>query len=210
MKYELILIFAIMFAAQIENFYDQRNLERLNLALANRTINILSNMRIERQVHIYKYRSPIAKEDFDKLTSPMGYRELLNPYTGGTRSSNHKGLDIVGTWHCLIRPIVLNGEILETWPAPDQYYKGHPIHGGYVVLKHDDGWKSNYSHLSKLYVMKGDKLIDGKFYRNGKLLPSEGAIGRQGNTGQSWNEHLHLSIQTPDDEFVDPLQYIDL
>ena len=159
-------------------------------------------------VTVFKYRSPIAFEDFDKKTSPYGYRELLNQNTGGTRTSEHKGLDFVGTWHCLIRPIDLNGEVIDVWMPPNWYYKGHPTLGGYARIKHNDNWISGYPHLSAIYVREGDLLINGIFYRDGKPLKSKGSIGRQGNTGLSWGEHLHLSIQKPDGTFADPLHHV--
>ena len=199
-----------MLCSQVEEQMTQNKLLRNKLQVASNTVSMISNMHRERQTYIFKYRSPILKEDYDKMSSPYGYRELLNPYTGGTQTGSHRGLDVVGTQKCLIRSIALNGEVMETWPAPDGYYRGHPVHGGYVIIKHDDKWIATYSHLSKVYIMKGDLLIDGLFYRDGKLLPSKGNIGRQGDTGQSEGEHLHVTIQKPNGELVDPLRWIDL
>ena len=211
MKTTIIITLGIWLLAysqiQVTNVNDQETY----IIVANRSINYLSNMHIERRQHEYKYKTPIAVGDFDKKTSPFNYRELLNPYTGGTRNSNHMGLDLVGTWHCLISPIALNGEVIDKWYV----VPGHPIHGGYVRIKHPDDWIESHSHLSKIYVKEHDRLIDGIFYRKNwkgewNPLPSGGYIGRQGDTGQSEGEHLHLGIQTPDGKFVDPLHYIDL
>lgn len=184
------------------------NLLREQLIVSNRSINKLSNMYIERQTHVFKYTSPI--KDYDKLTSPFGYRELLNPYTGGTRSSNHKGLDIVGAWHSEIRSIDLNGEVIDVWMPPDDYYRGHDLFGGFVRIRHNDDWISGYTHLSSIYVREDDLLIDGIFYRKGKVIGSIDVIGRQGDTGISTGEHLHLLVEKPDGTFVDPLRWIEL
>ncbi len=174
------------------------------VSIASQSVSLLSSMWTERNEHVYKYRSPI--ESSSLLTSPVGYRELLNPYTGGTRSSEHRGIDLVGTWHCLIRPIALNGVVVDKWYVDP----GHPTHGGYVRIKHPDGWIETHSHLSKIYVKEGDRLIDGKFYRNDKPLPSGGSIGRQGNTGQSEGEHEHLGLLNARGEFVNPLLYVEV
>lgn len=186
----------------------ESNLLKEQLVIANKSVSILSNMRIERAEHIFKYNSPIR--DYDKVTSPFGYRELLNPYTGGTRTSNHKGLDIVGAWNSEIRSIDLNGEVIDVWMPPDDYYRGHDLFGGFVRIKHMDAWISGYTHLSSIYVREGDLLIDGLFYRNGKLIGSIDVLGRQGDTGLSTGEHLHLLIEQPDGTFVDPLKYVEL
>lgn len=208
MKYEIILIGTIMLLAQIEGKMDRISTLKEELSIANNSISTLSNMRIERANHVFKYTSPI--KDYDKFTSPFGYRELLNPYTGGTRSSNHKGLDIVGSWHSEIRPVDMNGEVIDVWMPPDDYYRGHDLFGGFVRIKHEDGWISGYTHLSSIYVREQDLLINGKFYRKGKLISAIDVLGRQGDTGISTGEHLHLLIEQPDGTFVDPLKYVEL
>lgn len=210
MKTTLLITGAILLLAYSQHNVTQNNITKARLIKANETINMIGKTKVAIKNYIYKYRSPIALQDIKKNTSPFGYRELRNPFTGGTRTSNHKGLDIVGTWHCRIRPIGMNGEVVEKWYPPSSWASGHDTHGGYVRIKHTDGWIEGHSHLSEIYVKEGDLLIDGLFYRDGKLLSSMGILGRQGNTGLSEGEHLHLSIQTPDGTFVDPLHYIDL
>lgn len=203
MKSILVLIVIMMLGAQIENQM------MINKTLKTAIIQSgLSNTGEQRKVYITKYTSPIDK--LDKLTSPFGYRELLNPFTGGWMSNYHKGTDMIGLWHCAIKPIDLNGEVIDVWPVPNWYYKGHDVFGAYVRIKHNDKWISGYGHLSAIYVKEGDLLIDGLFYRNGKLLPNKDILGRQGNTGLSTGEHLHLSIKKPDGKFVDPLRWIKL
>jgi len=194
-----------MLLAQLENKIDQVKVLHDELNATHKAIAMFSAMSETEQTRWYKYTSPI--DTLDKFTSPFGYRELLNPFTGGMTKGKHQGFDIVGQWHCEIKPIAPDGEVIDVWPVPNWYYKGHPLFGGYVRIKHDDGWITGYGHLSSIYVKEGDKLIDGLFYRNGKLLKSEGTLGRQGNTGMSTGEHLHLSIETPDGIFVNPLRW---
>ena len=176
----------------------------------NQTIDKLTDARIAVQKYIFKFKKgPISKEYLLKPSSAYGYRELINYQTGGTRTSNHLGFDIVGTWHCPIEPIGLNGEVIDVYPPPDGYYRGHEVHGGYVRIRHDDGWVEGHSHLSAIYVKEGDILKDGIFYRDGKELPSVNLIGRQGNTGQSSGDHDHFSLENEFGEFVDPILYVD-
>lgn len=57
--------------------------------------------------------------------------------------------------------------------------------GGYgyvVIIKHTAGYRSLYGHLSKIYVRRGMKVMQGA------------VIGRSGNTGYSFGPHLHFEI----------------
>jgi len=160
----------------------------------------------------YRFVNPVYWEDREEeqLTSPKGYRELLDLNTGGTRTSEHQGLDIVGTWHARLEPISPDGIIEDKWVVPNKAlgYRGHDIHGGYVIVRLPDGWKYTYSHMSAIYVRIGDVIKNWKIYRNGKYIGD--FIGRMGNTGQSDGEHLHLAIQNPEGRFVNPLQHVDM
>ena len=210
MTKELTLILLLFTGAVLQNQWQGDTEHRAEVKELRTQISSFSAQQKTVDTFEYKYTSPIEKEDFVKLTSPFGYRELLNPFTGGTRTSNHMGLDMVGKWHCEIRPVDMNGEVIDVWMPPNGYYKGHEDFGGFVRIKHLDKWISGYPHLSSIYVREGDKLIDGVFYRNGKVVPSVGVLGRQGNTGISTGEHLHLSIQKPDGLFVNPLRWVEL
>ena len=207
MKRELVLIGTIMLLAQIEHQTTKVEMLKHQLHASNNLVSLISNRIVKENEHVFKYTEPF---NVIKKTSPYGYREFLNPFTGGTIKSNHKGLDVVGQWHCEIKPIALNGVVIDVWPVPNWYYKGHELFGGYVRIEHNDGWISGYGHQSAIYVKEGDLLINGLFYREGKVIPSKSTLGRQGNTGISTGEHLHLSIQNNKGDFVDPLKYIDL
>lgn len=161
---------------------------------------------------VYRFVNPIYWEDREEeqLTSPKGYRELLNLNTGGTRTSEHQGVDMAGTWHARLKPISPDGIIEDKWYVPNVALgrRGHKLHGGYVKVRLSDGWLYAYSHMSAIYVREGDVIKDWKIYRNGKYIGE--FIGRMGDTGQSDGEHLHLAIQNPEGMFVNPLQYVDM
>lgn len=195
-----------MLLAQFSNSITVDKEHKVEIAQVKSGISLMSNYLIVQKNKVYKYTKPF---NIVKPTSPFGYRELLNPFTGGVTTGSHMGIDIVGNWHCEVSSIA-DGVVLDVWPVPNWYYKGHELFGGYIRIEHADGWISGYGHLSSIYVKEGDVLKDGLFYRNGKLLPSKGVMGRQGNTGMSTGEHLHLSIQDAEGEFVDPLEYLEL
>ena len=137
---------------------------------------------------------PIAEDDYIRLTSPYGHR---NPEEiGGYGDSFHNGLDIAGVWMARIVSVA-DGKVVEHWPAPNGFYKGHPVLGGYIRIDHGDGTESKYGHLSSTIVHEGDEVKAGQM------------IGRQGNTGKSQNAHLHFGLMIDGVE-VNPLKYLDI
>ena len=191
MRYILLIAFMLI-GAYLEQFIvENRHLEE-QLASSQRIINILENYH--RPVEEYLFAMPIHKDDFIRYTSPFGYRELVNPYTGGTRESMHKGLDILGTYQARITAIA-DGIIIEHYPAPNGFFKGHELLGGMIKIDHGNGWTSVYGHMSATY-------------KNETAFVSAGeVIGRQGNTGQSQGSHLHFELQY-NNVAVNPLKYV--
>ncbi|OGY13058.1 MAG: hypothetical protein A3F61_01655 [Candidatus Blackburnbacteria bacterium RIFCSPHIGHO2_12_FULL_41_13b] len=55
-------------------------------------------------------------------------------------------------------------------------------YGNSIIIKHEDGLKSRYAHLSRIDVRDGDEVDPAT------------AIGKLGNTGRSTGAHLHLEI----------------
>ncbi|MBB0230262.1 peptidoglycan DD-metalloendopeptidase family protein [Streptomyces calidiresistens] len=68
-----------------------------------------------------------------------------------------------------------------------------------VVLRHDNGYHSQYAHLSLVTVEPGDRVGTGR------------RIGLSGNTGNSTGPHLHFEIRlTPQyGSAVDPVRWLD-
>jgi murein DD-endopeptidase MepM/ murein hydrolase activator NlpD len=120
------------------------------------------------------------------VSSHAGYRD--DPMGGGEESRLHKGVDLVGP-HAAPVHAAAAGIVVEHWPAPNGFYKGHPIFGGLVVIDHQEGSFTLYGHLSETFVHEGQRVEKGTI------------IGRQGNTGISTGEHLHFEV------IVDPLSY---
>ena len=113
-------------------------------------------------------------------------KPLILPHPGylTTRFSNyHPGIDIAAGLGMPIYPI-LDGIVEEV---------GHDIFGlgNYVSLSHENGFKSKYAHMGKIYVKIGDKVT------------SENILGEVGLTGHTSGPHTHLEI-THNGEYVDP------
>ncbi|GHE20295.1 peptidoglycan DD-metalloendopeptidase family protein [Halomonas urumqiensis] len=105
-----------------------------------------------------------------------------HPVTG--RVSPHRGTDFampIGT------PI--------TAPADGRVEKvgNHPLAGRYLVVRHDNGYRTRYLHLSRPLVSHGDRISMGE------------RIALSGNTGRSTGPHLHYEVLVNNSQ-VDPMQ----
>jgi murein DD-endopeptidase MepM/ murein hydrolase activator NlpD len=121
------------------------------------------------------------------ISSGNGYR--MDPM-GGDTEGLHKGVDLVGP---VGSPViaVLTGTVVEHWPSPDSYWRGHPIYGGLVVIDHGEGLFTLYGHLSETCVHEGYQVEAGQ------------VIGKLGDTGVTTGPHLHFEV------VVDPLRYLE-
>lgn len=120
------------------------------------------------------------------ITSPFGTR--IAPTKGA--STTHNGIDLAYT---IGTPVytVFDGEVTV---SQDSYGSA----GKAIVIAHDlngDGktdYSTQYFHLSKRLVKKGDKVSGGQ------------KIGEVGSTGVSTGAHLHFGIQKSDNSYINP------
>lgn len=143
------------------------------------------------EVPLANWTFPILEEEYIRLTSPFGPRvsPLLNI------EMDHQGLDIGGIWRARV-VAVADGTVVEHWPPPDGYWRGHDTYGGMILIEHEGGFQSLYAHMSETRVHTGDVIKAGE------------VIGRIGDTGKSDGEHLHLEIRDPTGEVANPLAYV--
>lgn len=107
-----------------------------------------------------------------------GYRTKRRP--------NHTGMDFASPRGTNI--LAADGGVVQS-------VKYHGSYGLYVVIKHDNGYSTLYAHMSKTYVVAGQKVSKGQ------------VIGGVGSTGRSTGNHLHFEIRinnTP----VNPAPYL--
>jgi murein DD-endopeptidase MepM/ murein hydrolase activator NlpD len=138
-----------------------------------------------------EYVFPIAASDYVRLSSPYGYR--TSPILNVERY--HQGIDVVATWRAQV-VAAADGVVVEHWPAPDGYYRGHPVYGGLLILEHENGWQTLYAHLAETRVQTGMRVQSGEM------------IGRVGNTGMSRGDHLHFEILDAAGQRLNPLLYV--
>jgi len=70
------------------------------------------------------------------------------------------------------------------------------LYGKYIIITHDNGYKTLYGHLNSYSVKQGDRVAVGK------------KIGETGNTGYSTGPHLHFTIYDKNNKLVNPLELL--
>lgn len=116
-----------------------------------------------------------------QITSGFGYRS--SPTAGA--SSYHQGIDIAAS----------RGSVVSAADGGRVVYAGY--NGGYgnqIVIQHDDGTQTYYSHLDHISVRKGQSVSQKQY------------IGNVGSTGISTGPHLDFRVNVGG-QFVDPLKY---
>ncbi|MBI4035621.1 M23 family metallopeptidase [Candidatus Daviesbacteria bacterium] len=98
-------------------------------------------------------------------------------------SSWHPGIDIASGLGMPIHPIT-DGEVSEV--GRDLFGLGN-----YVVITHEQGFKSKYAHMGKVFVKASQKVT------------SENTLGEVGLTGNTSGPHTHLEV-TQNDKFINP------
>lgn len=118
-------------------------------------------------------------------TVVMAWGPNRHPITG--RWFLHRGIEI---WAPSGTPVVAsaNGKVVEAGYDPGG-------DGFYIKLDHKYGFKTKYSHLSRIEVTEGEEVLQGQI------------IGRVGSTGVSPGANLEFQIQLGT-EFLDPSRYL--
>jgi|GEM_PF-3888614 len=106
-----------------------------------------------------------------RISSSFNMRRK-NPVTG--RVSPHRGTDFAVVTGTSIKSPA-DGRVIKS-----AYQKNGA--GNYVVIRHDNGYKTRYMHLSKRLVSEGERVTRGE------------EIALSGNTGRSTGPHLHYEL----------------
>lgn len=119
-----------------------------------------------------------------RITSRFGWR--IDPI-GKKKRQFHSGIDIATPLGTPVKA-PLNGIVLKTYWDESS--------GNVIILKHNGGYQTDFRHLSKILVKKGQSL------RRGEI------IGEAGKTGwRTTGVHLHFGV-TKDGKYVDPLNLL--
>lgn len=163
-----------------------------NVTVENRVENIILKSNVER------FSLPIKENYY--ISSKQGDRAVIKDNSGGSITSGayHNAIDFAckeGTDIYAAK----SGEVISVWPSyyNGEKYKGHPTYGGCIEIKHYDGTRSRYAHLSYTSVKEGSKVLKGD-----KIGKSGGIKGKRGS-GVSTGPHLHFEIILDIEDFLE-------
>ncbi len=125
------------------------------------------------------FRVPI---DYGRISSPFGKR--YDPFNK-RRVKMHNGIDIVAEYGAPVHAAA-DGVVEVAGKLRGS--------GNTVTIRHENGMKSIYAHLSAIYAEPGMQVKMGS------------SIGAVGSTGRSTSAHLHFGIQF-NGKAVDPLLF---
>ena len=120
--------------------------------------------------------------DYSYISSPFGYR--WHPVTG--QWTMHRGVDM---------PMSTGAPIYASRSGYVTIATYHSTSGNYVMIDHQDGYKSVYMHMTH------DVVSVGEYVKAGQI------IGYVGSTGRSTGPHLHFGISY-NGTYVNPMDYL--
>lgn len=126
-----------------------------------------------------KWNKPV---NYSYISSPFGYR--WHPVTG--QWTMHRGVDM---------PMPTGTPIYASRSGYVTIATYHSTSGNYVMIDHQDGYKSVYMHMTHDTVSVGDYVKAGQ------------VIGYVGSTGRSTGPHLHFGISYKG-TYVNPMDYL--
>jgi hypothetical protein len=106
----------------------------------------------------------------------------------------HYAIDIGGLYQFGTPVLAAASGVVEKAEHGDEGY-GSEGYGNHVIIRHQDGSRSLYGHMTKVYVEEGDDV--------GRAQP----VGSLGCTGHSTGTHLHFELYR-NGAAVDPLAYL--
>lgn len=171
----IVIICSSIFICGCFVYYFNFNLEK---DVQIKEVEVVKEVKIEKSLNEYfddYYISPLDGPVW--ITSPVGPRTLKI-----TDDAFHRGDDLVSNNKNAKVKAAADGVVVEHWPAPNGYYKGHPIYGGYIIIKHNNSTYTVYAHMKQTKVRLGQTVKQGEI------------IGIIGNTGVVTGTHLHFEI----------------
>lgn len=125
---------------------------------------------------------PVINTELTLLTAPYG--TLIHPFYKSLVS--HQGVDYT---------IPVGSRVFATADGKVKEVKtSKTTSGRYIIIDHGGGYETQYSHLSRIDVKKGNKVKRGDI------------IGLTGNSGLSLSPHLHYEVRF-NGMRVDPIHY---
>lgn len=146
----------------------------------------------------YRDYPSLTKGESAVSTESRVFSEQENAVTRGF-SGSHGGIDL-GWKSDPETPVTAHSGgtvvFVQTGYGNDQGAGGNASYGNCVKLRHPNGYYTLYAHLSSVKVSHEQQVGKGQ------------VIGRMGNTGNSYGNHLHFEVRNANDNRIDPAPYL--
>lgn len=191
-KYQHLLISKVAMAkgwSMDMNHFNQSDLYKRIKTMKKRSSN-LTSMKLLVLLPFVGFTLLVFSQKTSKPTESAVESETIIPYQGkivATYSDRHPGIDVVVTNDTIRAPFA--GRVTSAKDASSR--------GNTLVLKHEDGVETSYSHLAAFLVKENTQVSVGD------------PIGLVGNTGRSTGKHLHMECRV-DNKTVDPVAQLHL
>ncbi|NEW07012.1 peptidoglycan DD-metalloendopeptidase family protein [Paenibacillus sp. SYP-B3998] len=141
-----------------------------------------SEARLQEAERLRKITPTLWPTVTHSITSGFGVRR--DPFT--QKPSMHAGLDLDGELNDSVY-VTAAGKVMEA-SYDDQ-------HGNHIIVDHTRGLQTEYMHLNKILVKRGESVSKGQ------------KIGLMGTTGRSTGTHLHYEVHRNGIQ-IDPSPYL--
>ena len=121
---------------------------------------------------------------------PLPYTRNITSGYGARWGRMHTGIDIAAGGVYGAAVVASDGGTVE-WAGYDS--SGY---GNYVIINHNNGYKTLYGHCSAVYVSRGQSVSKGS------------TIAAVGSTGDSTGPHLHFEVRTSGGSRLNPLGFV--
>ena len=206
MKYIILIAFILSFALTEEIYTTrERQIQTMKTALSQQylTINKLEDYRKSLNPPVVvPYSWPVEISEYENISSYFGERnDPLRRNSGGNNNPFHPATDITGIPGARVNAVavgIVEIKYYEKGWHNGIYYSGHKYYNGYIVIKHDDGMKSEYIHVAEILVHEGQRVKAGQ----------QIAQISQQKWPYSTGPHLDFRLQDISGEYVNPLLWI--
>lgn len=181
------MMIIIMFSQMAMEIYAYNFIVRTNIE-RNKVQKLYESRKIDEEESVTQEKViPVASPVISLIRPIEG--GITSSYYGDTseRSSRHQGHDwAVNTGTEVMAAL---GGVVEKAYFSESY-------GYNILIRHEDGLETRYAHLSKLNVIKGQR------------VEQKDVIGFSGTTGASTGPHLHFEV-IKNGKRVNPLKYVE-
>lgn len=138
----------------------------------------------------------------DQYQKVMNLKEVTQPLEGNLHVTSgygprwgkqHRGTDYRAKSGTSVRSV-------ESGTVRTAAFKNNAC-GGTIIVKHDNGYRSSYCHLSKINVNNGDRI------EKGDIIGLSGGGRRDKGKGNSTASHLHFGLKL-NGRWVDPEDHV--